>query len=101
MDAALLLVAANEPCPAPQTVEHLCASECFGLQNVVCVQNKLVRAAATAEPTPRPSLATPGPVPRTTRTAARRHRPRPMSERGGLRVRMAELPRPHARHRIL
>ena len=45
MDAALLLVAANEPCPAPQTLEHLSASECLGLRNVVCVQNKLVRRA--------------------------------------------------------
>lgn len=41
MDAALLLVAANEPCPAAQTSEHLAASECLGLADVVCVQNKL------------------------------------------------------------
>jgi len=41
MDAALLLVAANEPCPAPQTMEHLAAAECLNLQNVLAVQNKL------------------------------------------------------------
>jgi len=51
MDAALLLVAANEPCPAPQTTEHLSASECLGLRDVLTVQNKvdLVSAAEAEE----------------------------------------------------
>ena len=43
MDAALLLVAANEPCPQPQTLEHLAALEV--MQNkqldVVILQNKV------------------------------------------------------------
>ena len=34
MDAALLLVAANEPCPAPQTAEHLHAALCLGLRRL-------------------------------------------------------------------
>jgi translation initiation factor 2 subunit 3 len=41
MDGALLLVAANEPCPQPQTREHLMALEIIGIKNVVVVQNKI------------------------------------------------------------
>jgi len=41
MDGALLLVAANEPCPQPQTKEHLMALEIVGIKNVVIVQNKI------------------------------------------------------------
>ncbi|KAF7683024.1 Eukaryotic translation initiation factor 2 subunit gamma [Astathelohania contejeani] len=41
MDAAILLVAANEPCPQPQTQEHLFAVEIMGLDNLVVVQNKI------------------------------------------------------------
>ncbi len=41
MDGALLLVAANEDCPQPQTREHLMALEIAGLKNVVVVQNKV------------------------------------------------------------
>lgn len=41
MDGALLLVAANEPCPQPQTAEHLKALEIVGLKNVIIVQNKI------------------------------------------------------------
>jgi len=41
MDAALLLVAADEPCPAAQTAEHLGAAECLGLRHIVTVQNKV------------------------------------------------------------
>ena len=49
MDAAIL-VAANEPCPAPQTAEHLAAASCVGLRDVLPVQNKLdlVSTAAAA-----------------------------------------------------
>ncbi|MBI2133844.1 translation initiation factor IF-2 subunit gamma [Candidatus Woesearchaeota archaeon] len=41
MDGALLLVAANEPCPQPQTREHLTALQIIGVKNIVVVQNKI------------------------------------------------------------
>lgn len=41
MDAALLLVAANEPCPQPQTSEHLAAVEKMNLKNIIIIQNKI------------------------------------------------------------
>lgn len=41
MDGALLVVAANEKCPQPQTQEHLAAAEAMDLKNVVVVQNKV------------------------------------------------------------
>lgn len=41
MDGALLLVAANEPCPQPQTKEHVMALEILGQKNIVVVQNKI------------------------------------------------------------
>ncbi|MBS3136617.1 translation initiation factor IF-2 subunit gamma [Candidatus Woesearchaeota archaeon] len=41
MDGALLLVAANEKCPQPQTREHLKALEISGIKNIVVVQNKI------------------------------------------------------------
>jgi translation initiation factor 2 subunit 3 len=41
MDGALLLVAANEICPQPQTKEHLMALEIIGIEKVVVVQNKV------------------------------------------------------------
>ncbi len=41
MDGALLLIAANEPCPQPQTREHLMALQIAGMKNVVVVQNKI------------------------------------------------------------
>ncbi len=41
MDGALLLIAANEVCPQPQTREHLQALEIIGIRNVVIVQSKL------------------------------------------------------------
>lgn len=41
MDAALLLIAGNEPCPQPQTSEHLAAIEIMKLQHVVILQNKV------------------------------------------------------------
>ena len=41
MDAALLLVAANETCPQPQTSEHLAAVEIMKLENVIILQNKV------------------------------------------------------------
>ena len=41
MDGALLLVAANETCPQPQTREHLMALDIVGIENVIIVQNKI------------------------------------------------------------
>src|SRR3989344_3930957 len=41
IDGALLLVAANEECPLPQTREHLMALEILGIKNIVIVQNKI------------------------------------------------------------
>ncbi len=41
IDAALLMVSANEPCPQPQTVEHLMALEIIGIKNIIIVQNKI------------------------------------------------------------
>lgn len=41
MDGALLLVAANEKCPKPQTAEHLKALDISGIKNVIIVQNKI------------------------------------------------------------
>ena len=41
MDGAILLIAANEPCPQPQTREHLMAMEIAGIKNIVIVQNKI------------------------------------------------------------
>jgi translation initiation factor 2 subunit 3 len=41
MDGALLLVAANEECPQPQTREHLVALQIIGLKNLIIVQNKI------------------------------------------------------------
>jgi translation initiation factor 2 subunit 3 len=41
VDGAILVVAANEPCPQPQTVEHLIALEVLGVKNIIIVQNKI------------------------------------------------------------
>jgi translation initiation factor 2 subunit 3 len=41
MDAALLLVAANENCPQPQTREHLMALKIIGIKKIIVVQNKV------------------------------------------------------------
>ena len=41
VDGALLLVAANEPCPQPQTKEHLMALQITGIKNVIILQNKI------------------------------------------------------------
>ena len=41
MDAALLLVAANEECPQPQTREHLMALQIIGIKHIIVVQNKI------------------------------------------------------------
>jgi len=41
MDAAILVIAANEKCPQPQTREHLAALNIMGIKNIIIVQNKV------------------------------------------------------------
>jgi translation initiation factor 2 subunit 3 len=41
MDGAMLIIAANEFCPQPQTREHLAAIELAGVKNIIIVQNKI------------------------------------------------------------
>lgn len=41
MDGAILLIAANEKCPQPQTKEHLMALDIIGVKNIIIVQNKV------------------------------------------------------------
>ncbi|MEI6796939.1 MAG: translation initiation factor IF-2 subunit gamma [Methanomassiliicoccales archaeon] len=41
MNGALLLVAANEKCPQPQTKEHLMALSIIGVEKIIIVQNKV------------------------------------------------------------
>ncbi|VVB98012.1 Translation initiation factor 2 subunit gamma [uncultured archaeon] len=41
MDGALFLIAANEPCPQPQTAEHLMILNATGIKNVIIVQTKV------------------------------------------------------------
>lgn len=51
MDGAMLLVACNEPCPQPQTSEHLAAVEIMQLKNLIIIQNKveLIQAEVAKE----------------------------------------------------
>ncbi|CAG9461311.1 unnamed protein product [Pedinophyceae sp. YPF-701] len=41
MDGAMLLIAANESCPQPQTSEHLAAVEIMRLRHIIILQNKI------------------------------------------------------------
>lgn len=41
MDGAILVIAANESCPQPQTKEHLMALELIGIEKIVIIQNKI------------------------------------------------------------
>jgi translation initiation factor 2 subunit 3 len=41
VDGAVLMVAANEKCPQPQTKEHLMALQISGIKNIIIVQNKI------------------------------------------------------------
>ena len=41
MDGAILVIAADEKCPLPQTREHLTTLEVVGIKNIVVVQNKI------------------------------------------------------------
>ncbi|MDY6964531.1 MAG: translation initiation factor IF-2 subunit gamma [Halobacteriota archaeon] len=41
MNGAVLVIAANEHCPQPQTKEHLMALDIVGIENIIIVQNKI------------------------------------------------------------
>lgn len=41
IDGAILVIAANEQCPQPQTLEHLMILDILGVKNIVIVQNKI------------------------------------------------------------
>jgi translation initiation factor 2 subunit 3 len=41
MDGAILVIAADETCPQPQTREHLAAAEVIGIKNIIVVQSKI------------------------------------------------------------
>ena len=41
MDGVILVIAADEPCPQPQTREHLAAIEIVGVDKIVIAQNKI------------------------------------------------------------
>lgn len=41
MDGAILVIAADEECPQPQTAEHLKALDVVGIKNIIIVQNKI------------------------------------------------------------
>eukprot|EP01130_Rhizamoeba_saxonica_P000870 TRINITY_DN10761_c0_g1_i1.p1 TRINITY_DN10761_c0_g1~~TRINITY_DN10761_c0_g1_i1.p1 ORF type:complete len:474 (-),score=126.67 TRINITY_DN10761_c0_g1_i1:62-1483(-) len=51
MDAALLLLAANESCPQPQTSEHMAAIDIMQLKHIIVLQNKidLIKEDVSAE----------------------------------------------------
>jgi len=41
MDGVLLIIAANEKCPQPQTKEHLMVLDIVGIKNIIIVQTKI------------------------------------------------------------
>ncbi len=41
MDGAILVIAANEKCPQPQTQEHLMGLDISGVEDIIIVQNKV------------------------------------------------------------
>ncbi len=41
LDGVLFLIAANEPCPQPQTAEHLLVLNATGIKNIIVVQTKV------------------------------------------------------------
>ena len=41
MDGAILVIAADEKCPQPQTREHLAAIQIIGIDKIIIVQNKI------------------------------------------------------------
>ncbi|MGC9132321.1 MAG: translation initiation factor IF-2 subunit gamma [Candidatus Micrarchaeia archaeon] len=41
IDAAILVIAANDPCPMPQTFEHFLILQILGIKNIVIAQTKI------------------------------------------------------------
>ena len=41
MDYAILLIDGSQPCPQPQTIEHLAALEILNVRKIIIIQNKL------------------------------------------------------------
>jgi translation initiation factor 2 subunit 3 len=41
LDGVIFLIAANEPCPQPQTTEHLLVLNSTGIKNIIVVQTKI------------------------------------------------------------
>jgi len=41
INGAILVIAANEKCPSPQTYEHLTSLDVVGIKNIIIVQNKI------------------------------------------------------------
>lgn len=41
VDYGLVVIAANEPCPQPQTSEHVAALEAMGVEDIIVAQNKI------------------------------------------------------------
>ena len=41
MDGAILMIAANEVCPQPQSKEHLMGLQISGIENIIVIQNKI------------------------------------------------------------
>jgi translation initiation factor 2 subunit 3 len=41
LDGALFLIAANEPCPQPQTIEHMIVLNSTNIKNIIVVQTKV------------------------------------------------------------
>ncbi len=41
MDGALLIISAKDPCPQPQTKEHVSALKIMGVKNILVIQNKI------------------------------------------------------------
>ena len=41
IDYGLVVIAANEPCPMPQTREHVAALEAMGVEKIIVAQNKI------------------------------------------------------------
>ena len=41
LDGVIFLIAANEPCPQPQTAEHLLVLNATGIKNIIVVQTKI------------------------------------------------------------
>ncbi|MFW5704253.1 MAG: translation initiation factor IF-2 subunit gamma [Nanoarchaeota archaeon] len=41
MDAAILVITADQPCPQPQTIEHLKALDIAGIKDIIVIQNKI------------------------------------------------------------